>query len=120
MIENQKKRTIASSHEQVDILREFINRKQPAPIEFLPPAPKPPEPKDNLQRFFEAIASTMRTFSPVSIAKIKLKISQMVGEEEIACAEVNAAAGVGFIYIANPAEIETENSADPTADLEKQ
>lgn len=87
------------TNKQADILREFLNHKQPTAIEFLPPKPpEPPEPKDSLQQFFEAIASTMRTFSPVSIAKIKLKISQIVGEEEIVCAEKNAAAEEFYLY----------------------
>lgn len=94
--EKSRKWTSASSNEQADILREFLNHKQPTPIEFLPS--KRPEMRDNLQQFFEAIASTMRTFSPVSIAKIKLKISQIVGEEEIVCAEKNAAAEEFYLY----------------------
>lgn len=56
-----------------------------SPVDFL--VPKPQEPKDSLAYFFESIASTMRTFDPITIARLKLKISRMVGEEEIAAAE---------------------------------
>lgn len=82
-IKNAKKRINADSIDTNEILREFLKRK-PDPIEFIPtntPA------KDNLDHFFDSIASTMRTFPPVSIARIKLQISQIVGEEEIKCAE---------------------------------
>lgn len=101
-----RKRPGSTPHDNSDILREFLNRKAPNPVDFLPPPPPPPPPKDNLQHFFDAIASTMRTFSPLSVAKIKLKISQLVGEEEIANAE-NAESHVEFVYIESPRTTET-------------
>lgn len=79
-----KKRT-DQKNEHTEILREFLNRRQPNPMDCLPS--KPSALKDSLQQFFESIASTMRTFSPLAIARIKLEISQIVGKEEIACAE---------------------------------
>lgn len=81
-----KKRT-DQKNEQTELLREFLNRRQPNPVDFLPT--KPSAPKDSLQQFFESIASTMRTFSPLAIARIKFEISQMVGKEEIAQAARN-------------------------------
>lgn len=104
-----RKQSGATSQDNSDILREFLNHKPPNPIDFLPP--KPSEPKDNLQQFFEAIAGTMRTFSPVSIAKIKLKISQIVGEAEIANAEEKAASNLGFIYTTH-IQTEEEKAAE--------
>lgn len=38
------------------------------------------------------MATTVKTFPPLSIAKIKLQIATIVGQEEIACAERNASA----------------------------
>lgn len=105
--QQSRKRSKAASQDHTDILREFLNRKQPNPMDFLPP--KPPAPKDNLQQFFEAIASTMRTFPPLSVAKIKLQISQIVGQEEIDCAERNA--NVEIVYVENTIETETETEA---------
>lgn len=78
-------------------------------MDFLPL--KPSAPKDNLQQFFESIASTMRTFPPLSIAKIKLQISKMVGEEEVAIAERNAA--VEIVYVENETEKLNEELAEP-------
>lgn len=102
--QQSRKRSKGTFQDQSDTLREFLNRKQPNPMDFLPP--KPPAPKDNLQQFFEAIASTMRTFPPLSIAKIKLQISQIVGQEEIDCAERNA--NVEIVYVENTIETETD------------
>lgn len=109
--QRSRKRSSISSQDHSDILREFINRKQPNPMDFLPP--KPPAPKDNLQQFFESIASTMRSFPPLSIAKIKLQISKIVGEEEVACAERNAAVEIIYIENTNEAEKQTECTAEP-------
>lgn len=67
-----------------ELMREFMASRKPNSLEFLPPKPKPKEP---LEIFFESIYSTVRTFPPKSIAKLKMKISQLVGEEEIALAE---------------------------------
>lgn len=45
------------------------------------------KPADDVQKFFDSMASTVRKLSPLSIAKIKLQVSQIVGAEEIAWAE---------------------------------
>lgn len=83
--QNFKKRSAcAGSLDTSEILREILNRKPPDPFDFLPP--KPPEPTDHIQTFFDAMASTVRTFPAVSIARVKLQISKIVGEEELACA----------------------------------
>lgn len=61
--------------------------------EFMTQRPKPSEkPSDDIQQFFDSMASTVRKFSPLTIAQIKLKIAQIVGEEEIAWAEKTTAA----------------------------
>lgn len=78
------KKRKASQMETNDILREFLAQR-PKPSDFLPQ-----KPDDDIQQFFDSMASTVRKFSPLSIARIKLKIAQIVGEEEIAWAE-NAA-----------------------------
>lgn len=79
-----KKRRI--SIETNDLLKEFLTSKRPTPIEFL----QQEKPTDSIQLFFDSMASTVRTFSPLSIARIKLRIAQIVGQEEIACAEKQA------------------------------
>lgn len=103
----RKKRN--SSENSNDILREFLHRKRPDPIDFLPPKPQE---KDAIQQFFDSIATTVRNFPPLSIAKIKLKIANIVGEEEIACAERNEAmvGSVQFINLDNLTYVE-----EPTA-----
>lgn len=68
-------------NETNDILREFLNSR-PKPSDFI--AQKP---VDDVQEFFNSMASTVRKFTPLAIARIKLKIAQIVGEEEIAWAE---------------------------------
>lgn len=60
-------------------------RQQPNPVDFLKPTPK-----DHLDLFFESICSTMRTLPALSIAKLKMKISQLVYAEEFALAEAEA------------------------------
>lgn len=87
-----RKRSGETSVDHSEILQELLNRKPPNPIDFLPP--KPPAPKDGLHHFFESIESAMRTFSPLAIARIKLQISNIVGEEEIACTERSASVEV--------------------------
>lgn len=64
-----------------EILREFLAQR-PKPYDFMPH-----QSADNIQLFFDAMASTVRKLSPLSIARIKLKVTQIVGEEEIAWAE---------------------------------
>lgn len=66
------------------ILHEFLTQR-PNPFDFLPQ-----KPADDVQSFFDSMASTVRKLTQLAIARIKLKISQIVGEEEIAWAE-NAA-----------------------------
>lgn len=51
---------------------------------------KPPAEKDNKDLFFNAITATMRSFPPVSVAKLKLKIGQLVYGEGVALAEKNS------------------------------
>lgn len=72
----KRKRTSVSSQDHSYILRDLPIRKLPNPIGFIPS-----EPEDN------SIASTMTTFTPLTIARIKMQISRIVGQEEIACAE---------------------------------
>lgn len=101
------KKRAATPDATESLLRMLVNRKQPSALDFLPP-----KPKDNLAQFFESIASTMRTLPPVSIARLKLKISQLVGEEEIAVAESNALAdssqsNVQFIYVTEQSQTGT-------------
>ncbi|XP_031639821.1 transcription factor Adf-1-like [Contarinia nasturtii] len=89
---NKRKRETETN----DILREFMATR-PKPADFFPP--KSP---DELDTFFESLAKTMRKFSPLVIAKLKLKMSQMVGEEEIAWAENSARIeqqNLEFIYL---------------------
>ncbi|XP_055321618.1 uncharacterized protein LOC129577869 [Sitodiplosis mosellana] len=60
------------------ILHEF-SAQRPKPSDFMPQ-----KPADDIQQFFDLMASTVRKFSPLSIARLKLKIAQIIGEEEIA------------------------------------
>lgn len=64
-----------------DILREFWAQ-HPKPSDFMPQ-----QSADDVQLFFDAMASTVRKFSPLSAARVKLKVGQIVGEAEIAWAE---------------------------------
>lgn len=92
-----------SVDEQNELLQAIFVRNRP---ESLPPPPSPP--KDNLDHFFESIANTMRTFSPLAIAKIKLQISQIVGYEEISIAERHASSHhIECAYVDNAEEPET-------------
>lgn len=70
-----------AQNETNDILRAFLNDR-PKLSDFLPK-----KPDDDVQQFFDSMAAIVRKFSPLSIAKIKLKIGQIVGEAEIAWAE---------------------------------
>lgn len=62
------------------ILREFLAQR-PKPFDFVPQ-----QPADDVQLFFDSMAMTVRKFTPLSIAKIKLQIAQIVGAAEIAWA----------------------------------
>lgn len=78
------------ANETSEILREFL-ASRPKVSDFIPQ-----KPIDDIQYFLDSIAVTMRRLSPLSIARIKLKIANIVGEEEIAWAEQNP---VEIIYI---------------------
>ncbi|XP_039961007.1 uncharacterized protein LOC120775079 [Bactrocera tryoni] len=108
------KRTSAVAEIQQTTPPELISKKRATVLEPLPPKP-PKAPKlaqnDSLQIFFESIASTMRTFPPLSIAKIKLQISQLVGNEEIALAERNANTEV-FYLTKNQIVYESEKESE--------
>lgn len=80
--------------ETTAIMREFLATR-PKPSDFLPK-----QPDDEIQIFFNSMAATTRKFSPLSVARLKLKISQLVGEEEIAWAEDVARTQV--IYVEAP------------------
>lgn len=64
-----------------EIVRAFLNSRT-KPYDFLPPMPA-----DDVRLFFAAMASTVRKLSPLAIARIKMKVAQIVFEEEIAWAE---------------------------------
>lgn len=59
------------SSEINDILREFLANR-PKPSDFLPQRPM-----DDLQSFFNVMCDTVRKFTPLQIAKIKLEIVQL-------------------------------------------
>lgn len=61
------------------------------------------------------MASTVRIFSPLAIARIKLKIAQVVGEEKITWAE-NASrenAPVEYIYLTQTTQKTTQQVTGP-------
>lgn len=90
----------APAQDATEMLCQYLaNRKPPTPLDFLPSKPAP---KDSIDTFLESIGATLRTFPPVSIAEMKLKIAQLVGEEEIALARRNAA--TQFVYISQPGD----------------
>lgn len=61
----------------------------------------------------------MRTFSPLAIARIKLRISNIVGEEETACAERSATVEVVYIEITGDTENQNNNdTADQSNDAD--
>lgn len=82
--QRMRRKRRAPSADPTDLLYDLISNRKPNPVDFLPPNPTP---KDHLDHFFESLASTMRTFPALSVATLKLKISQLVGEEEIALAK---------------------------------
>lgn len=71
--------------ETTSFLREFMSSR-PKLSDFLPQ----PKPADDTQQFFDSMAATVRKLSPLAIARIKLKVGQIVGEEEISWAEQQA------------------------------
>lgn len=81
---SQPKKRKTSQMSETNVIREFLAQR-PNPFDFL--AQKP---ADDVQQFFDSMSSTVRKFTPLTIARLKLKIAQIVGEEEIAWAE-NAA-----------------------------
>lgn len=102
-VSQSKKRKGSQLSETNLILREFLSQR-PKPSDLLPM-----KPVDHVQTFFDSMASTVRKFSPLEIAKIKLKISQIVFEQEIAWAESAARAEV--IYVAD--DKGTNEAMDP-------
>lgn len=61
---------------------------------------KPASPSDDIQQFFDSQVSTVRKFSLVTIARIKLKIAQIVREGEIIQTEKSTAAkNIKYIYL---------------------
>lgn len=79
-----KKRKISQMIDTNEIIREFLSS-QPKPSDSMPQ-----KPNDEVQQFFESMATTVRKFSPLAIARIKMKIAHLVGEEEILWAENQA------------------------------
>lgn len=67
---------------------------RPKPSVFLPQ-----KPVDDIQQFFDSMASTVRKFTPLAIARIKLKIAQLVGEEEIAWAELQTTQNYQYVFV---------------------
>lgn len=102
-----KKRKVSQMDTTNEILREFLDSR-PKPSDFMPP-----KPADDVQQFFDSMASTVRKFSPLAIARIKLKIAQIVGEEEIAWAEEVARqnAPAEYIYLTQTTQETTQQSS---------
>lgn len=94
-----KKRKASQVTDSSDILREFIACR-PKPSDFLPQ-----QPQSAVHKFFESMADTVSKFSPMAIARIKLKIANIVGEEEIAWAQES----MQIIYV------EATGGVQPTA-----
>lgn len=59
--------------ERMDLLKSLVNRPQPVDKK-----------RDGLDNFFAAMCDTVRTFPPQKIAEAKYKISQLIGEMEMA------------------------------------
>lgn len=76
-----KKRNISQVFETNEILREFLAH-WPKQSDFVPL-----KPADDVQQFFDSMISTVRKLTPVAIARIKMKVAEIVGEEELAWAE---------------------------------
>ena len=81
---NTRNKRRAPPADPTDLIYELISSRKPNPVDFLPSTSVP---KDHLDHFFESLASTMRTFPALSVAKFKLKMSQLVGEEEVSLAQ---------------------------------
>lgn len=78
--------------ETATFLREFMSRR-PMLSDFLPQS----KPADDTQQFFDSMAATVRKFSPLAIARIKLKVGQIVSEEEISWAEEQARTQIIYV-----------------------
>lgn len=96
---SRKKRRTPSSDPTTDLIYELISSRKPNPVDFLPTTTVP---KDHLDHFFESLASTMRTFPALSVAKLKLKMLQLVGEEEVSLAQQRQS--TQFVYFQAPNE----------------
>lgn len=79
---SQSKKRKSSQLSETNVLLHELLTQWPKPSDF-----QPQKPADDVQLFFNSMASTVRKLSPVAIARVKLKISQIIGEEEIAWAE---------------------------------
>lgn len=76
--------------ETSEILRDFLANR-PNPSDFIPK-----KTDDDIQHFLDSMAVTMRRLSPLAVARIKVKMANIVGEEEIAWAQQNP---VEYIYL---------------------
>lgn len=85
-----KKRKSSQLTETNVLLREFLDNR-PKPSDFLPQ-----KPTDDVQQFFDSMATTVRKFPALSIARIKMKVAQLIGEEEIAWAQEQARMQIVF------------------------
>lgn len=110
-----KKRKASHMNETNEILREYL-ASRPKPSDFIQ------KPADELEQFFHSMSLTVRKFSPLAIARIKMKVAQLIGEEELLWAE-NAARlesqNVEFIYVpadAQPAETGQQQIEKPADD----
>lgn len=97
--------------ETSEILREFLANR-PNPSDFMPK-----KPIDDIQHFLDSIAVTMRRLSPLAIARLKLKIANIVGEEEIAWAQQNP---VQYIFLDAETSLATEANQQSTQKLSEQ
>lgn len=89
----------AASADPSELLYELISTRKSNPVDFLPSS----VPKDHLDHFFDSLASTMRTFPALSVAKLKLKMNQLVGEEEVSLAQQTQTAQIVYIQQPNQA-----------------
>lgn len=113
MAPKEKKRTKRSfqSMDADDVMEKFFANR-PKPSDFFPPE----KPSDDIDAFFHSIATTVRKFSPVAVARLKLRIANMVGEEEISWAEAEASNRVQYIIVEPPAKrVAMESSTQESA-----
>lgn len=107
-----KKRKISDTN---DLFREFLSNR-PKPSDFIPQ-----KPDDDIQTFCDSIAKTLRKLSPLAIARAKLKIANIVGEEEIAWAQQPTTEYVlveqnPTVQLLTSATVITQNSPNETND----